>query len=386
MARQLSHSYNRANPFLATIKERYCLCKPGSDKKTYHIVLDLSGSGIDYEVGDSIGIYPQNDPMIVERNLQAMKANGNEEIWDKRTEKTWRLRDFLTTQANLVEVSRKLVKEISERQSNPIKKEFLTNLHTEENKEALKAYLQAHELWDLLEEHKEVIFALQELCDLLMPALPRLYSIASSHKMVGNEVHLTVAYLEYVSNGHLRRGTCTHYLCEIAPMHIPAVPVYIQAHHGFTLPADPSSSVIMIGPGTGVAPFRAFMQERIVAEATGKNWLFFGERNRTHTYFYESFWQELSDQGKLRLDLAFSRDQAHKVYVQHRMHDQGEELFRWIEEGAYLYVCGDASRMAKDVEAALIHIIQKHGNHDETNVKQYLKKLRAEKRYLRDVY
>lgn len=386
MTKQLNHSYNRANPFMATIKERYCLCKPGSEKKTYHIVIDLSGSGINYEVGDSIGIYPQNDPEMVERNLRAMRATGNEEIFDKRTEKKWNLRQFLTTQANIVELSRKLVKEIHDRQTNLQKKQLLAHLHAEENKEALKAYIESHELWDLLEEHNEVQFSAQELCELLMPALPRLYSIASSRKAVGNEVHLTVAYLEYVSNGHKRRGVCTHYLCALAPMHMPVIPVYIQPHNGFTLPCDPETHIIMIGPGTGVAPFRAFMQERILGNATGRNWLFFGERNRAHTYFYESFWQELVDLDKLHLDLAFSRDQHHKVYVQHRMLDKGEEFYRWMEEGAHIYVCGDAKRMAKDVEATLLQIIQRHGNHDEASSKQYLKKLRTDKRYLRDVY
>lgn len=386
MTRQLSHPYNRAHPFLATVKERYSLCKPGSAKKTFHIVLDLAGSNITYEVGDSIGIYPQNDPKVVELTLQAMRTTGSEQIWDKRTEKMWGLREFLTSRANLAEVSRKMLKEVLDRQTAPAKKLLLTNLFLEENKELLKVYLEAHELWDLLEEHSEVFFSPQELCELIMPALPRLYSIASSNKVVGSEVHLTVAYLEYESNGHKRVGACTHYLCMLAPMHVPIVPIYIQPHSGFTLPSNLDTHIIMIGPGTGVAPFRAFMQERAALDASGKNWLFFGERNRSHSYFYESFWSDLVDQGRLRLALAFSRDQSHKIYVQHRMQEHGEELFKWLEDDAHLFVCGDAHRMAKDVESTLLQIIQTHGGHDEASGKQYLKKLRAEKRYLRDVY
>lgn len=386
MTKSLSHLYTRVNPFLATIKERYCLCKPGSDKKTYHVVIDLSGSGISYEVGDSIGIYPQNDPDLVQRTLHAMCATGHEQVWDKRTEKMWDLRSFLTTQANIVEVNRKLLKEICDRQTDPQKKELLLKLHTEEHKESLKAYLEAHEVWDLLQTHSEVVFSAQELCELLMPNLPRLYSISSANKVVGNEVHLTVAHLEYHSNGHMRRGVCTHYLCVLAPLHVPVVPVYIQPHNGFTLPEDHSRPIIMIGPGTGVAPFRAFMQERIAAEATGEHWLFFGERHRSHTYFYEEFWEHLAAQGKLQLDLAFSRDQQHKIYVQHRLLEQGKKVQQWLEDGAHLFVCGDAHRMAKDVEAALLQIIQEHGGHDEAGSKQYLKKLRHEKRYLRDIY
>lgn len=378
--------HNRANPFLASIKERYSLCGEDSNKCTQHIVLDLTGSEITYNVGDSIGVYPQNDHALVAKTLYAMKADGNEVVLDKHGEKSWKLKDFLTTHANVSEISRKLLSELCFRQLNPIKKAHLETLQAEGNKEALKAYLEIHHLWDILEAHPEVEFSHQELCNLLMPLLPRFYSIASAQHVVGNEVHLTVALLKYESNGHERRGVCTHYLCHVAPLNQPVVPVYIQPHHGFTIPNDPNAAIIMVGPGTGVAPYRAFMQERIVQNAPGANWLFFGECHSATDFFYESYWQSLVDTGKLRLDTAFSRDQDYKVYVQHRMLEKGNELFEWLDQGAYFYVCGDAHYMAKDVEAALLQIFQQHGHMDEQAAKHYLKKLRQEKRYLRDVY
>lgn len=386
MANLSSNSYTRNHPFLASIKERYSLCKSGSNKNTLHVVLDLKGSEIHYNVGDSIGILPQNDPELVEKTLQAMRACGDETVLDKHAEKAWQLRDFLTSRGNITEISRKLLSEICYRQPDAKKKSELEALFQDGHREILKEYLVKHHLWDILHEHPEVTFTLQELCNLLMPLLPRLYSISSAQQVVGDEVHLTVALLEYHSNGHYRRGVCTHYLSELAPLHRAVIPVYIQPHHGFTTPEDSTKSIIMIGPGTGVAPFRAFMQERLHIGATGKNWLFFGEQHRATEFFYEEFWQELVEKGKLSLEVAFSRDQSHKVYVQHRMLERGEEFYDWMEKGAYVYVCGDANQMAKDVELALFNIIQTHGKHDEVSAKQYLKSLRAEKRYLRDVY
>jgi sulfite reductase (NADPH) flavoprotein alpha-component len=186
--------------------------------------------------------------------------------------------------------------------------------------------------------------------------------------------------------GKERLGVCTDYLCRRVPLHAEVVPVYINPHRGFTLPEDKHTPIIMIGPGTGIAPFRAFMQEREVLDAAGKNWLFFGEWNRFHHYFYEDFWSSLEQKGKLRVDLAFSRDQKDKIYVQHRMIENGKEIYRWLQEGAYFYVCGDASNMAKDVEAALQKILINEGGLSEEQSREYIKALRKEGRYLRDVY
>jgi sulfite reductase (NADPH) flavoprotein alpha-component len=378
--------YNKQNPFLATIIDRFPLSKCGSKKYTHHIALDISHSGITYEVGDSIAVFATHDPELVQRTLQAMRATGEESIVDKHSGQTLPLKEFLSTKANISELSRKLISELAIRQIDPKKRERLQFLLEEGNKDALKEYQAGHELWDALAENEEVTFALQELCDFLMPLLPRFYSIASSMVAVGDRIDLTVAHFQYLSNGFIRHGVCTHYLCHIAPQGVPAVPIYLHPHRGFTLPEDLHANLIMIGPGTGIAPFRGFMQERMAKKAPGKNWLFFGEWTKAYDYFYEDYWVSLQRESKLQLDLAFSRDQEHKIYVQHRMLEHAEELFRWIEEGAFIFVCGDAHRMAKDVDATLHRIIQEQGKMDEHGTKEYVKRLRNEKRYLRDVY
>ncbi|MBS4167893.1 sulfite reductase [Parachlamydia sp. AcF125] len=381
-----SKIYDRKNPFLASIKERYSLCNPGSKKNTYHLVLDLKDSGISYAVGDSVAIFPQHDPELVDRTLKILNASGNEVIVDKRSQETLPLHAFLTTKVAITTVSRKLYTETAARQLQADKKAQLSYLLQSENQPLLKAYLEKHGLWEFLAEHSEVKWNLQELCDSLMPLLPRFYSIASSMKAVGNEMHLTVALPHALAETEVKRGVCTHYLCHLAPLNEPVIPLYIQAHHGFTLPENIHAPMIMIGPGTGIAPFRAFMQERTALKAPGKNWLFFGEWHRAHNFFYEGYWKELEAQGHLRLDAAFSRDQEQKIYVQHLLHEKGEEVFEWLQNGASLFVCGDAHRMAKDVEKTLKHIVSTHGNLDEPETEKYFKTLKSEKRYLRDVY
>lgn len=376
-------TYSKTNPFLATIKERYSLCTPHSQKDTQHVVLCLQGSNINYEVGDSVAICPKNNPITVQRTLEALKATGSEIVKD-RDQKEWKLADLLATHVNINEINQKFVTALCQHLDST-KNPFDTLLQ-EENRKHLKEFLLSHSYWQLLKQYPEVTFTPQALVNLLTPLLPRFYSIASAQSVVGNEMHLTVALLKYLIADQERLGVCTNYLCHLAPMQQPIVPLYIHPHRGFTLPNNPDHSIIMIGPGTGVAPFRAFMQERINQRAKGKNWLFFGEWNRHSNFFYESYWNDLVIKGQLRLDVAFSRDQQHKIYVQHRMLEKGADLFRWLEEGAYLYVCGDAEHMAKDVEAALLAIIQQHGALDLQEARNYLKRLRNEKRYLRDVY
>lgn len=379
--------YHKHNPFLASIKERYALSKTGSGKNTQHLVLDLRGSGLTYQVGDSIGIQPRHDPVLVRKTLKALKATGEEKVHIQPSGVSLSLADFLALKANITDVSPKLFREVLARQTDRDKHYALEELRQECNREALKAYLEKHEVWDFLLANEEAVFTPQEIAALLMPLLPRFYSISSSQKHVGDEVHLTVAPLEYESNGHKRRGVCTHFLCELTDLHDPVVPLFVQPSHGFSLPHDPHAPLIMIGPGTGIAPFRAFLQERLVHHrSSGRHWLFFGEWNRAYDFFYEEDWSDFCKWGHLRLDLAFSRDQEHKVYVQHKMWESGEELFRWLEEGAYLYVCGDAKRMAKDVENMLQNIVQDYGKKDLQEAREYIKHLRQQKRYLRDVY
>lgn len=379
--------YHKQNPFLASIKARYALTKPGSQKNTQHLIIDLRGSGLSYEVGDSIGVYPRHDSDLVSKTLHALQATGLEIVQHKHTGELFPLIEFLTAKANITDISPKLFREVHARQPNLDKKHDLEEFSQEHNREAFKSYLEKHEVWDFLLAHAEVHFTPQEIADLLMPLLPRFYSIASSSKHVGEEVHLTVASLEYESNGHKRRGVCTHYLCELVELGNPVVPIFVQPSHSFRLPEDPHQAMIMIGPGTGIAPFRAFLQERLCHhQSKGKHWLFFGEWRREYDFFYEEDWEELGKLGHLRLELAFSRDQEHKVYVQHKMWEQGEELYHWLQEGAYLYVCGDAQRMAKDVEAMLFSIVQEFGQKESAAAREYIRQLRQQKRYLRDVY
>ena len=378
--------FSRENPYFATIKERYSLCVSDSGKDTLHLVLDIKGSGIRYNVGDCVAVQPANDPAIVQRILKTLGATGEEQIQDKRTDESWPLREYLIKKCDVNKVGKKLVQELSQRQTNPQKKEALESLFVDGNKDSLKEFQVSHEVWDLLEEHPEAVFSPQEICHLLKPMMPRFYSIASSMNAVGEEIHLTIALQQWISNGKHRSGVCTHYLCNLAPLQRPEIPIYIHPHKGFTLPQDPGAPIIMIGPGTGIAPFRAFLQERASLNCPGKNWLFFGEWNRDHHFYYEDDWKLWETQGKLRLDVAFSRDQENKIYVQHRMQEKGQDLFKWLQEGAYIYVCGDANHMAKDVEAALHKIIKEHGNCCEEEAKSSLKQLKKEKRYLKDVY
>ncbi|MDB6071819.1 MAG: reductase, partial [Verrucomicrobiales bacterium] len=228
--------------------------------------------------------------------------------------------------------------------------------------------------------------SLSDFLAFLKKLQPRLYSIASSLMAVPHEVHLTVAQLRYESHGRPRHGVCSTFLADRVNKET-AVPVFIQPSHGFKLPDDSTKPVIMVGPGTGVAPFRGFLQARKASGARGKNWLFFGEQSRRDSYFYQEEWAALIQQGILhRMDTAFSRDQQQKIYVQHRMLENGAELFRWLQEGAHFYVCGDASRMARDVDAALLQIVAEHGGLTPDNAKSYVASLKETKRYCRDVY
>jgi len=375
--------FDRKSPYLASIKERYPLSHPGSEKKTHHVVIDLKGSGIRYQVGDSLAVYPANDPVIVQQLLVLMRCKGDEVVDDKRSGKTWQWEEFLEKRANLNTFSKKFLHTVWDKQHDPEKKTFLEPLLEGEN---FKSYQAARTIKEVLQENREASFSPQELCSLLMPMMPRFYSIASSMNSVGEEAHLTVALETYHVAGEERFGVCTDYLCHRAPLHERTVPVYIHPHQGFTLPENPRIPIIMVGPGTGIAPFRAFMQEREKAQSTGKNWLFFGEWHRRLHFFYQDYWNALEGKGKLRLDVAFSRDQPQKVYVQDRMLDHSSELFRWLKEGAYFFVCGDEKNMAKGVDATLHHIVQQQGKMSEEKAKQYVKQLRAEKRYLKDVY
>lgn len=301
---------------------------------------------LSYAVGDSLALFPENDPTVVDEILSKLKEEGN-----------LSLREYLLKKADLRRLSASLLQllKVPEAPKGAILSDVLTPVKPE----------------DLIQH--------------LKPLLPRFYSIASSQRVHPGEIHLTVACETYEYEGTLRYGVASHFLSRLA---VPGdrVRCYVQPSRGFTLPKDPSIPIVLIGPGTGVAPFRAFLQERVALEAKGENWLFFGERNRATDFYYADFWQTLFQEGKLRLDLAFSRDQEEKIYVQHRLYEAREELWQWVKAGCHLYVCGDADRMAKEVDQMLRQIACKEENLSPGEALAYFREMRRQKRYLLDVY
>ncbi len=363
--------YNKENPFPAKITERYLLNKEGSTKKNYHVTLDLSGSNIDYRAGDAIAIFPENPPEDVNALLEALDKSGNEEITDPRSGAEMSLEHFLKTKTNLIRIPTPLLK-----QGGDLK------LLKEENKQYRTHFIANHDLIDFFEIHPPSL-PLQELISYFAPLLPRFYSIASSPKVSPRSVDLLVATFTYKHGEKERQGLGSHFLCDTAAMHTTPIHTYLHPTPHFLLPEDPTTPIIMVGPGTGIAPYRAFLQEREAQKAPGKNWLIFGERNKETDYYYKSYLESLSEKGFLTLDFAFSRDQTEKFYVQHRLLEKGDEVWSALSSGAHIYICGDARHMAKDVLAALTSIIETHGFQDG---KAYIKFLRKEKRLLMDVY
>ncbi len=369
--------FSRKNPYRAAIRERYRLNSVHSHKETYHVVVDLGDSGIEYTVGDSIGIFARHSTDLVNRTLTALGATGEEILTDRLIGEPCQLREILSSRRNITILQRKVVQLIAA--GNP---QYLPLLDKERLAD-LRAFLAQHQLWDAVQGTP---IELQALVDALPPLLPRLYSIASSQKRVGREVHLTVALTQYETGGILRSGVASSYLCHEAPVDDRCIPIYLQTAESFRLPQDTGSPVIMIGPGTGIAPFRAFLQEREATGARGKNWLFFGERNRAHDFLYSEDLLAWKARGMVRLDLAFSRDQDHKIYVQHRLAEQASDVWNWIQQGAHIYVCGDAEHMAPAVEAALLAVFQQQGGFDPPAAVDYLKALRKDQRYQKDCY
>lgn len=369
--------FDRNHPALCTIKERYPLTKEGSTKQTWHITLDLGGIDLAFEPGDSVGIYAQNDPTLVSHLIDAIGYPPDQLVTDKRSGDSVPLEQFLKEKANLNQLTSKFLKLIHECEECPKIASLLTD------KSALKRYLAENDPLGVLKQYQETKIPLQDLVDQFGPLLPRFYSVASCGKTHPQTLDLTVALFTWMQEGEKRYGVASHFLCNLATIGQTSIPLFVQPAPHFRLPADPNTHIVMIGPGTGVAPFRAFLQDRKYSGATGKNWLFFGERNRSSDYFYE---EEFTSHPNLRIETAFSRDQDNRIYVQHKLKEHATELYGWLEEGAHIYVCGDAKEMAKDVEAALIHIIQAHRSIDEKGAKEHLKTLRKEGRYLLDVY
>ncbi|SHK29126.1 sulfite reductase subunit alpha [Rhodothermus profundi] len=369
--------YDRKHPFPAHLLQSKRLTGEGSTKDIRHVIFSLEGSGLSYEVGDALGVYPENDPELVAALLTTLGYTGEEPV-QLSSGSELPIREALLRHYELGTLPRPLLEAAAPSH------ELLPRLL--DDSAALQDYLAGRDLLDLLHEAPAFRPDPTTLIKLLRPLAPRLYSISSSPRVHPEAVHLTVGVVRYNAHGRLRKGVCSTFLAERAALDQP-VPVFIHSNPNFRLPDDPDTPIIMIGAGTGIAPFRAFLEEREVTGARGPNWLFFGERNRATDFLYRDELERWCKRGVLtRLDTAFSRDQAQKCYVQHRMLAQARTFYAWLEEGACVYVCGDATRMARDVEAALLTIIQQEGGHSEEAARAYLADLKKSRRYQRDVY
>lgn len=380
--------YSKDHPFSARISENRLLNKPGSAKETRHFVVDMRGSGLHYKAGDSLGIFPSNRPSEVDEILQRLGATGEERVSPAvlKLAEPIRLREALADRLALSKPTRRALEIIAPKATGADEKARLAGLLAPESKDMLASWLEAREFVDLLAEFPSARFTPQEFVDMLRKLMPRLYSIASSPRLHPVDIHLTVAIVRYKTNNRSRVGVCSTFLSDRANVGQTAVPVFVSHSH-FGPPEDPARDCIMVGPGTGIAPFRAFLQDRVVAGATGRNWLFFGDQKRGTDFLYEEEWQQYLARGQLaRLDTAFSRDQLLKVYVQDRMRENAAELWRWLQGGAHFYVCGDAKRMAKDVDVALHAIIAEQGGLTPDQAAEYVKQMKKDKRYQRDVY
>ena len=374
-------SHTRSNPFPARLITNRRLNAPGSGKDTRHFEIALEGSDLSYEAGDALGVMPQNCPSLVGEILAALGCDGEEAVTAPSGQET-SFRSALLRSYQITKPARSFLQSLAEMAGDVEWKSLLEPARQTD----LDKFLHGIEVIDLLLRCPTAKFAPKEFVGLLAKLQPRLYSISSSPKAHPGEVHLTVAAVRYESHGRARKGICSTFLADRVEADTP-VPVFIQTSQAFRLPTDPRKPVIMIGPGTGVAPFRAFIEERRATGAPGKNWLFFGDQRKECDFLYQGELEAMLAEGSLaRLDTAFSRDQAEKVYVQTRMLEHGAELWSWLEAGAHLYVCGDAKRMAKDVDAALHQIIERAGGRTAGQAADYVQQLKTAKRYQRDVY
>jgi len=374
-------AYGLKNPFPAEVLENILLNGRGSAKETVHVELSLAGSGLSYEPGDALAVIPTNADDVVADLLKAAKLTGNEEIDTKATGKK-SLAEALRHDLDITGLSRSVLTKLNEASPHP----QLTALLDESAKDQLKDYNYGREIIDAITDFAPKGLPAQTLASLLRKLPPRLYSIASSPLAHPDEVHLTVAAVRYHSHGRDRKGVASTFLADAAHTG-QSVKVYTHANKNFRLPASGDTPIIMVGPGTGIAPFRAFVEHRAELGHSGKNWLFFGDQRYMFDFLYQLEWQEHLKNGTLtHLDVAFSRDQPEKIYVQQRMREKSRALYDWLQNGAHFYVCGDASRMANDVHEALTAIYQQHGNLTREAAEAELEALKKAKRYQRDVY
>ncbi len=371
--------WSKTNPFPARLRTNRRLNADGSGKETRHFEIILGENSVAYETGDALGVYPTNCPELVSGLLSALGCDGEEAVPSPEGREI-PLRKALLESYDINKPGSEFLQRVAE------KNVILRELIPAERKEDLRKWLWGREVVDLLIETPGLGFEPAEFARLLKKLPPRLYSISSSPKEHAGEVHLTVGIVRYDSFGRSRKGVCSTFLADRAGENVP-VPVFIHTSPGFRLPSSGETPIIMVGPGTGIAPFRSFLYERRATGARGRNWLFFGEQRAATDFYYREEWDRMRADGHLtRFDTAFSRDQAEKVYVQHRLLENAAALWSWLQEGAHFYVCGDASRMAKDVDLALHQVIEKAGGMSAETAAEYVRKLKAAKRYQRDVY
>ncbi|HCD7552830.1 TPA: NADPH-dependent assimilatory sulfite reductase flavoprotein subunit [Citrobacter farmeri] len=372
-----SSPYTKEAPLSATLSVNQKITGRDSEKDVRHIEIDLGDSGLRYRPGDALGVWYQNDPALVKEIVELVWLKGDEPVTVNG--QSLPLSEALQWHVELTVNTANIV----ENYATLTRSESLLPLVGD--KAQLQHYATTTPVVDMLRFSPAQLDA-QALVDLLRPLTPRLYSIASSQAEVESEVHITVGAVRYEVEGRARAGGASSFLADRVEED-GEVRVFIEHNDNFRLPTNPETPVIMIGPGTGIAPFRAFMQQRAADEAPGKNWLFFGNPHFTDDFLYQVEWQRYVKEGVLsRIDLAWSRDQKEKVYVQDKLREQGAELWRWINDGAHIYVCGDANRMAKDVEQALLEVIAEFGAMDAESADEFLSELRVERRYQRDVY
>ena len=373
--------YGKKHPFPAELLDVVMLNGKGSTKETLHLEFSLVGSGLSYEPGDALAVVPVNAPDVVGEILKAAKLGGDETVnikdgGDKP------LAEALREDFDITALSRNVLNKLAAAADST----KLRDLLADESKDRLKAYIDGRQIVDALHDFAPDGLPAATLSGLFRKLPPRLYSIASSPLAHPDEVHLTVSAVRYLSHGRTRKGVCSTYLADLLKSG-DRVPVFVQPNKNFRLPADGDAPIIMVGPGTGIAPFRAFVEHRAAIGASGRNWLFMGDQHYLYDFLYQLEWQDHLKSGALaRLDVAFSRDQPEKIYVQHRLLEHGAEVFAWLEQGAHFYVCGDAARMAGDVHEALISIAAKHGGKSRQAAEEYVGSLKSSKRYHRDVY
>ena len=378
--------YNKDNPFPAQITANRLLSRPGSGKEIRHFTVDIAGSGFTYKTGDSLGVYPNNRPSEVGEILQHLGATGRESVMLPRSPEPMTLSEALLAKLALSGPTRRMVETLAGRATEAAEEDRLATLLVPEATERLAAFLAERHFVDLLAEFPSARLAPQEFVDHLRRLTPRLYSIASSPKVFPHEIHLTVAVIRYRTNERDRVGVCSSFKADRVRVGETPTYVFVSESH-FAPPDDGAKDCVMVGPGVGIAPFRAFLQDRVASGATGRNWVFFGDQHRAYDFIYEDEWRDHLARGRVhRIDLAWSRDQAHKIYVQDKMRENAVELWAWLAGGAHFYVCGDARHMAKGVDAALHEIIARQGGMDAAAAAEHVKRMKKEKRYQRDVY